>query len=188
MKTYSVRGKRSKDVSYIDLWPACDTDMKIRKAKVGQLLDEVKDPFSRWWNATAIRTLVKSIDDKVYGALIRECEHLFQTSCQNRVTGLLFASVVVRMKTRQNITTKFWASRKLSEKGRDHVMQALLIGAPEIEIKISYWYLSWLAHSFDIFDDRGAERQHEITVDGMSWGLTNQMMLLPEPATIIIYR
>ena len=51
------------------------------------------------------------------------------------------------------------ASGKLGEKGRDYILQILLIGAPEVEIKISQRGLSGLAHGLDVFDDRRTERQ-----------------------------
>ena len=83
-----------------DSWhkPACDADMKIWKAKLDELLDELKDTFTGRWHG-AVRTPVKGVHDKVDGALIRECEHLFKTSCQNGDTRLLCAFQVLKLRS-----------------------------------------------------------------------------------------
>ena len=96
MKGYPERGKWIKDVSYVDLWPACYTDMKIRKVKLDKLPDELKDTFAGRWHG-AVRTLVDSVHDEVDWTfkLIRECDHSFQTFHQNSFTRLSLASVVV---------------------------------------------------------------------------------------------
>jgi hypothetical protein len=56
------------------------------------------------------------------------------------------------------------ASRKLSEKGRDQVAQALLVGVPKVKIKISHRCFSGLAQGFNILDDRGTE-ETSVTYD-----------------------
>jgi len=52
---------------------------------------------------------------------------------------------------------KIRGSGKLGEKGREYVLQILLIGAAKVEIKISHGGLSGLAHGFHVFDDGGTE-------------------------------
>jgi len=99
MKGYSERGKWIKDVSYVDLWPACDANMKIWKVKLDKLLDELKDTFTGRWHG-AVGTLINGVHDKVDWVLIGDCEHLFETFCQNGDTRLFLASVVIGMKTR----------------------------------------------------------------------------------------
>jgi hypothetical protein len=42
-----TRGQRLENVSYVNLWAACDTYMKFRKAKINQLLHKLKDMVAR---------------------------------------------------------------------------------------------------------------------------------------------
>jgi len=35
-----MSGQRLKDTSYVDLWAACDTDMKIPKMKLDKIFEE----------------------------------------------------------------------------------------------------------------------------------------------------
>jgi len=36
-----------KDISYVNLWPAGDTDMKIQQVKLDELLNKLKNSFAR---------------------------------------------------------------------------------------------------------------------------------------------
>ena len=98
MKAYPERGKWIKDILYVDLWPACDANMKIWKVKLEGVLDELKDTFAGRWHGV-VGTLVNGVHDKVDGALIGECKHLFKTSCQNGDTRLFLAFIMIGMKT-----------------------------------------------------------------------------------------
>jgi len=42
MEAHPTRGKRLKDLAYIDFWPTCNTNMKIWNVKLDQLFDELK--------------------------------------------------------------------------------------------------------------------------------------------------
>ena len=50
-------------------------------------------------------------------------------------------------------------SRKLGEKGRDQVMQALLAGVPKVKVKISYRCFLSLAQGFNILNNRGTDKR-----------------------------
>jgi len=45
-----------------------------------------------------VGTFIEGVNDKVDWTLIREREHLFQALCQDIVTGLTLAFVVVQIK------------------------------------------------------------------------------------------
>src|SRR5712691_8597 len=99
MKGHLERSKGIKDISYVNLRPAGDANMKMWEAKLDELLDELKNLFARCWNPGDVGTLVNRIHDKVHRALIWEREHLFQTFCQDTVTRLFVARVVGQIKT-----------------------------------------------------------------------------------------
>jgi len=72
--------------------------MQIREAKVDKILHKLKNPFARGWNARSSGTLVESINNKVDRALIRVCEHLFETFAQIIITRPFRAAIVIRIK------------------------------------------------------------------------------------------
>jgi hypothetical protein len=63
-----------------------------------------------------------------------------------------------RIKLGWNVASKARASRKLGEKGRDQVVQALLVGIPKVKIKISHRSFSGLAQGFNVLDDCGTDK------------------------------
>jgi hypothetical protein len=71
MKGHRAGCERIEDVSNVDLWTACDTDMKIWKVKFDKLLQKLKDTLSRGRNPRTIGAFIKSVDDNVGLALIR---------------------------------------------------------------------------------------------------------------------
>jgi hypothetical protein len=47
VEAHSTRGHRLEDISYVELWAACDTYMKIRNAELNELLDKLESPIAR---------------------------------------------------------------------------------------------------------------------------------------------
>jgi len=97
MKGHRAGCKRIEDVSYVNLWATCDTDMKIWEVKLDKLLHKQEDALARGWNTRAVGTFVKSIHDKVDRTLIWDREHLFQTSRQGIIAGLFRATFMSLM-------------------------------------------------------------------------------------------
>jgi len=98
MKAYTERGQRLDDMSYVNLRPACDTNMEKWKAKVNEVLHKLKDLFARGWDAGRVRRLIESVDYKVDRWMIWEYKHLFQALRQVNVTRLFLATVMMRKK------------------------------------------------------------------------------------------
>jgi hypothetical protein len=94
-----VSGERFKDISYVDLGATGDTDMKIWKAKLDELLDEQENSFSRGRNARGIGTFIEGVDYKIDRILIWDPEHLFQALPQEVITGLFRAILMSFIKT-----------------------------------------------------------------------------------------
>jgi hypothetical protein len=91
MKGHPERGKRHNGIPYIDFRAACNAYVKVWKAKIDKLLQELKD-------AGRVRRLIEGVHDEVDGTLIRKCEHLFQAFCQDAVTGSFPSTIVNRIK------------------------------------------------------------------------------------------
>ena len=55
-------------------------------------------------------------------------------------------------------------SRKLGDKGRDQVVQTLLVGVPKVKIKIYHRGLSGRAQGFNVLNNRGTggRREHHL--------------------------
>jgi hypothetical protein len=62
MNRDSVNGQRFEDISYVDLWAACYTNMKICKAKLDKLFDEHENPLARRGNSRGVGTFIKGVD------------------------------------------------------------------------------------------------------------------------------
>jgi hypothetical protein len=99
MKAYAERGQRLDYTSYVDLRPAGDTNMEIRKAKANEVLHKLKDLFARCWDARRVRRLIKGVDYKVDRRMIWEYKHIFEALSQIDVTRLFLADVMIRVKT-----------------------------------------------------------------------------------------
>ena len=91
-------GQRLKDISDVDLWAACDTDMKIPKTKLDKIFKEQEDPFARRRNTRGVGAFIKGVDYQINWAFIK-CEHLFQSLLQGAIAGLLCAIVVFLVKS-----------------------------------------------------------------------------------------
>jgi hypothetical protein len=98
MQGHATGSERFKDIPYVDLRAACDTYAQIREAKVDKILHKFKNPFAGGWNARSNGTLVESINNEVDRALIRVCQHLFETFAQIIVTRPFRAVIVTGIK------------------------------------------------------------------------------------------
>jgi len=99
MEGHAERSQRLEDIFYVRIWAACDAYMKIWKAKLDEVLDKLKDVFTRRGNPRGVSRFIQAIDDKIRRTLIRQCEHFFQAVCQSLIIGLSRAAVVSCVKT-----------------------------------------------------------------------------------------
>jgi hypothetical protein len=98
MEAYTERGQRLNYTSYVDLRSAGDTNTVIRKVKVNEVLQKMKDLFARRWNPKRVGRLIESVD-YVDWRLIWKPKHLFQALRQIGVTRLSLALIMIRIKT-----------------------------------------------------------------------------------------
>ena len=73
---------------------------------------------------------------------------------------------------------------KLGEKGGEQVTPVLFIDVPKVEVEISHHRLTSIAHDFDVSNDCGTGKRQSASVI-FSRSSTNQIIVLPEPATYI---
>jgi hypothetical protein len=99
-----MNSQRLKDISYVDLRTACDTDMKIRKTKFDEILEEQEDPLARGRNTRGVGAFIDGVNYKIDGTFIKG-EYLFQILVQGVIAGLFRAIVVLLVKTRHNVAT-----------------------------------------------------------------------------------
>jgi hypothetical protein len=76
VKGHSVSGQRLKDISYVDLWAARDTDVKIRETKLDEIFEEKENAFARRRNTRGVGAFIKSVDHQINWTFMK-CEHLF---------------------------------------------------------------------------------------------------------------
>jgi hypothetical protein len=99
MEGHAEGVQRLEDIFYVEIWAACDAYMKVWKAKLNEVLDKLKDAFTRGGESRGASRLVQAIDDKICWTLIWQREHFFQAVCQSLITGLSRAAVVSCVKT-----------------------------------------------------------------------------------------
>jgi hypothetical protein len=75
MKGHRAGCKRFKDISYVDLWAACDTDMKMRKTKLDEIFEEQEDPSARRRNTRGVGAFIKGVNYQI-NSMFLKCEHL----------------------------------------------------------------------------------------------------------------
>jgi hypothetical protein len=61
VERHSAGGQRLEDISYVNFWATCDTDMKVWYMKVYELLYKLKNPLARCWDPGDVGTFIKGI-------------------------------------------------------------------------------------------------------------------------------
>jgi hypothetical protein len=61
MQGHLARGKRLKEISYVEFRAASDTYTNIWKVEVGKFFQEPKYPISGRWNLGGVGTLIKGV-------------------------------------------------------------------------------------------------------------------------------
>ena len=90
----------------IDFWATGNANVQIVLAQANEMLDKVKDLFSRRRHPSIVGAFIEGIDDEENRVLIRKRQHVIQTSHQGTIIGRLSTLVVFRIKFRQKVETK----------------------------------------------------------------------------------
>ena len=112
--------------------------MQIVLAQANEMVDKVKDLFSRRRQAGIVGAFIKGIDDEENRVLIRKREQVIQTFLQGIITGRLGTLVVFRIKFREKVETRIGLGRELEKNGKEDVAVALFIFVTEITIEIGH--------------------------------------------------
>jgi len=133
------------DISNVDFWATCYTDVEIWEAKVNEIFDKIKDLFSWRWHARVIRALIECIHNEVKRLLRREGENHFQALCQGVIIRLLSTFVAFQIKVKECVETMIGLSRKLGKNGEHDIAVTLFIFVSKITVEIGHGCGSRLA-------------------------------------------
>src|SRR5712672_169747 len=90
----------------VEFRPTCNTYMEIWEAKSNELIDKVKNLFSRGWDAGRDRTLIECIQNDVGRTMGKEMEHFFEAFRHRAIARFVFSTIVCRVKSEEHVTTR----------------------------------------------------------------------------------
>jgi len=120
------------------------------------------------WSTSGIRTFVQSIHDHENGKLSWEFEDGFETIRKIGLAGT-FGTVAARLvQLIKDIPAAIRVMAKLEEKGRQRATDMALGGILEVEVMIRDQGRRLFSRCLDIFDNGGADQQHELRITEIS--------------------